>query len=193
MPTSKTNQNAASLSRGVRRRKRWGWVLIIIVALLISFADRQGWLLVKHPDDLAAYQGVRVKVVRVIDGDTFDVNLPDALNDRKTTRVRLWGLDCPEMPNRDREGEPFAQEATAFAREMLDGRFVILRLEPHRERGTFGRVLAHVEVEGQGSLNLALLIAGLAEADERWSHSLLKRYARAEREAREEGAGMWGE
>ena len=76
-------------------------------------------------------------------------------------------------------------------RTLADGREVVLYLESHRPRGTFGRILAHVELPDGSSLNEALLAAGLARVDERWPHALLGRYAQLERGARREGVGIW--
>ena len=163
--------------------------LLLLTGLVI--ADRSGWLLVPRADDMATYHGLKARVVRVIDGDTFDIDIPDALNDRPLTRIRLWGLDCPETGNIDHEAEPFASEAEAFTRDMNDGKSVTLHLESHRLRGTFGRLLAHVEVEGAGHPNIALLEAGLARTDERWPHDHLSRYARAQQIARRKKIGLW--
>ena len=66
-----------------------------------------------------------------------------------------------------------------------------LTLEPHRTRGSFGRLLAHAQLPDGSSLNEALLAAGLARADDRWPHSLVGRYAQLERIARREGLGIW--
>jgi micrococcal nuclease len=163
---------------------------VLLAALMI--ADRQGWLLVRRPDDLAAYHGVRTRVVRVIDGDTFEVDIPDRRHDRPVTRLRLWGVNSPDPAGPDHPAEPFAAEAARLARSLADGKLVTLYLESHRTRGIFGRVLAHVELPDASSLNEALVAAGCAKVDERWPHSRLDRYAQAQRHARRQGLGMWG-
>ncbi len=162
---------------------------IVLVALII--ADRSGWLLVPKIDDMSAYHGLRAQVVRVIDGDTLEIKRPDALHDRPVTHIRLWGLDCPETAKPDRPADPYADEATERTRSLAADRMVTLSLESHRTRGTFGRVLAHIELPDGTNLNEALLSAGLAVTDERWSHSLLGRYAQLERAAQRAGLGVW--
>ncbi len=153
--------------------------------------DQRGWLLVPQVDDLARYHGTAGRVARVIDGDTFDIEMYDPLHDRRVTRIRLWGIDCPETASIDHPDEPLAEDAAAFVRELIRNRDVILYLEPHRTRGTFGRLLAHVDIPGQGSLNLALLEAGLATAEDRWPHKHLQRYAKAQRSAQQDKIGLW--
>jgi len=182
---------APNLGRRIRRSRRLAWLCAAAILAALIAADRAGWLLVRHADDMAAYHGVQARVVRLIDGDTFDIDMPDALNDRPVTRIRLWGLDCPEAGGFDRPAEPLAGEASDFTRAFIGEGPVFLHLESHRPRGTFGRIIAHVEVPGRGSLNIALLEAGLAETDERWSHIHLSRYAKAQRLAQKNGAGLW--
>ena len=173
------------------RSRRWPWLVggVLLIALII--ADRSGWLLVPNIDDMSAYHGLQAQVVRVIDGDTIEIKHPDALHDRPVTRIRLWGLDCPESAKPDRPADPFADQATRRTRSLATDGIVTLTLESHRTRGTFGRVLAHVELSDGSSLNEALLSAGLAVADERWPHSLLGRYAQLERAAKRAGLGVW--
>ena len=46
--------------------------------------------------DLGRYDRKSFTVVRVIDGDTLDIDIADSTGNWKTTRVRLWGVDTPE-------------------------------------------------------------------------------------------------
>ena len=176
-----------------RSRRRWLWLVGIVTLIVLIVADRQGWLLVRTPRDLATYHGVRARVTRVIDCATIEVEIPDPLHGRPQTRVRLWGLNCPRRGGPDWPAEPLAKEATALAGSLAEGQIVTLNLESQRPRGGRGWILAHVELPDGSALNEALLAAGLATVDERWPHSRLGRYARLERVARREGLGIWGE
>ena len=184
------------LRRGTRSpfrfRRRRLWPLLAILIAVLIYADRRGWLLVRDADDLPAYHGRLVQVARVIDGDTIDVNLPDAFNDGEpTTRIRFWGIDAPEMQHFDQAEQPLAREATELVQALVDGQQVRLFLEPQRPRDSYGRVLAHVELGEGRSLNEALLEAGLARADDRWPHTRLTRYAQVELAARRAKVGLW--
>lgn len=167
-------------------------VLLTLAVVVLILVDRSGGLLVAG-DDLTKYDGQTFTVVRVIDGDTFDLAIPDG--EHRTTRVRLWGVDTPERARKDlgHAAEPFSRAATDFTTELIEGHNVILRLEPHRTRGNYGRLLAHVELSGahSESLNERLLLAGLARADNRWSHRHVQRYALLELQAQREGKGLW--
>ena len=171
--------------------RRWPWLVAGGVLIGLIIADRSGWLLVPKIDDMTAYHGASAEVLRVIDGDTIEIELSDAMHDRPVTRIRFWGLDCPETAKPDRPAAPYANEATELTRMLAAARPGTLFLESHRTRGVFGRVLAHVELPDGTSLNEALLSAGLAVADERWSHSRLGRYAQLERAAKRAGLGIW--
>jgi micrococcal nuclease len=173
--------------------QRWPWLVAGVVLIALIIADRSGWLLVPKIDDMTAYHGASAEVLRVIDGDTIEIELPDALHDRPVTRIRFWGLDCPETAMPDRPADLYANEAIELTRSLAADRTVTLYLESHRTRGVFGRVLAHVQLPDGSSLNEALLSAGLAVTDERWSHSRLGRYAQLERAARRQGLGMWSQ
>ncbi len=172
-------------------RQRWPWLVAGVVLIALIIADRSGWLLVPKIDDMTAYHGASAEVLRVIDGDTIEIELSDAMRDRPVTRIRFWGLDCPETARPDRPADPYAKEATELTRMLAADRKVTLYLESHRTRGVFGQVLAHVQLPDGTSLNEALLSAGLAVADERWPHSRLGRYAQLERAAKRKTLGIW--
>ena len=191
MGAQKPRPEKRSVGSRIRRRRQVIWLLVLVVLVALSYIDRRGWLLVPNADDMAAYHGIRGRVTRVIDGDTFEIDIPDRLNQRPVTRVRLWGLNCPEQASIDREAEPLADEATNMVKRLIEGGVVTLSLEPHRMRGTFGRVLAHVDIPDQGNLNIALLEAGLAVTDDRWPHRWLARYAKAQRQAQQKMTGLW--
>ncbi len=176
---------------GHRDRRRWPWIVGAAAVAALIVADHNGLLLVPRSDDLATYHGVRARVLRVLDGDTIEIDIRDVVARRPFTRVRLWGVDCPEIATPEHPAEPWAEEAQRLARSVIAEGPVTLRLEPHRTRGTFGRVLAHVQPAEGPSLAEALLESGFADTDERWPHALLGRYAQLQNAARRAGVGVW--
>ncbi len=159
----------------------------------IAVADHRGWLLVRGPDDMTAYHGVRAYVSSVIDGATIEIDVPDRLHGRRVTRVRLWGIAAPRAAGAERRAEPLACDAAELTRELAEGRPVVLSLETQRTRGPLGAVFAHVRLPGGSCLNERVLAEGLARADERWPHGRLTRYAEVERAARQRKAGLWAQ
>ncbi|MEO0587428.1 MAG: thermonuclease family protein [Planctomycetota bacterium] len=175
-------------ARRARRRLVFG-AIAIAVALLIG-VDRAGWLLVPTADR-ARYHLRSVTVVNVIDGDTLDVDLPDAPH--ATTRIRLWGVDTPERgdPATQTPPEPGYQQATDATRDWALHQTVTLELEPHSTRGRYGRLLAYVRLPDGDLLNERLLDRGLAHADPRFAHSLADRFDLLEAGARKRRIGLW--
>ena len=151
----------------------------LLALAVLAAADLRGWLLVRPDDDLRLYHGRRAAVARVIDGDTIEIALEDRRRGRPASRLRLWGIDCPEIGGPDREPEPGAEAAAAMTRALAGSRRVLIELEPGRPRDAWGRLLAHVILPDGRCLNELLLAAGLARADERWPHRRLESYARA--------------
>jgi len=79
--------------------------------------------------------------MRVVDGDTVDVQLDNGL----TERVRLIGIDTPEVVDPRKPVECFGREASAHAHELLDGQSVSLETDPSQgARDVYGRLLAYV-------------------------------------------------
>lgn len=176
-----------------RRPRRTGvaTVLILIVLFALILVDRNGWLL--YPgDELSRYDGRMFRVVKVIDGDTIDVRRLDQPL-AKPTRVRLWGVDCPETakPWEGLVAQPFADQAMALTRQLCDGQSVRLGLQPHSIRGRYGRLLAYVELPDGTILNQRLLEAGLAGAEDRFVHREFDRYAMIEKQAQHDKVGVW--
>ena len=172
-----------------RLRRR---IIIIAGALILAglvFADRNGWLLVHQADDMSAYHGMKARAVRVIDGDTIEVSIADALNRKPATRVHLWGVDCPELARPT--GEPWAEEASACTRSLVTDIEFTLWLESHQTRDAYGAVLARLELPDGRIVNEVVLEQGLARADDRFPHAYLTRYAQLENSARRRRVGIW--
>ena len=103
-----------------------------------------------------------VDVLRVIDGDTFEARVHVWPGLDLTTRVRLRGIDAPEMKARC-DGERVRAEAAREAlRALLAEREVtIAGIGPDKY---FGRVVADVATPRTGDVSAALLAKGVARA-----------------------------
>lgn len=125
------------------------------------------------------------QVVRIIDGDTL------VLADGR--RVRLLGIDAPEMGFGDGISECYGPEATAFLLVLVDEAGWRLRLEYDEVRfDHYGRTLAYLW-DGEGRmLNQIILREGYAvfipysDALRWW-----QRLDRAGEEARLAQRGLW--
>ena len=125
-----------------------------------------------------------------MDGDTIDVNVPDGRFG--TTRIRLWGVDTPEIPESGREPRHFGREASAFAKNAVLSKRVRLELAPGRTRDKYGRVLAYVYLDERGELfNAALIETGHGYADRRFEHPHMAAFVELEKRARSARRGLW--
>lgn len=89
----------------------------------------------------------RCNVVRVVDGDTVDVNIDLGFGIwRKKERVRLLGIDTPESRTRDEIEKKFGLLAKNFLLKMLNDNTIILKTFKDEE-GKFGRILGELWIE----------------------------------------------
>jgi len=87
----------------------------------------------------------RAKVVRVIDGDTVDVDIDLGFGIwQKNERVRIMGIDTPESRTRDKIEKKFGLAAKAKLKSIL-GKTTVLKTTINKKgldmKGKFGRVL----------------------------------------------------
>ena len=134
------------------RRPPIGAVLAVALLAAAITADSPARELLPGP--------VPARVIQVIDGDTIAVKARIWLNQELETRVRLEGVDAPELAGRCERERALARDARVFVEDMLDGGEVVLS---QIQYGKFaGRVVARVETPAGEDLSAALLTAGLA-------------------------------
>jgi len=91
----------------------------------------------------------KCKVVRVVDGDTVDVDIDLGFDVwLSKQRVRLYGVDTPESRTRDKEEKKYGLRAKAFVEYHLPlESSQILRTRVDKSRGKFGRILGEFVVD----------------------------------------------
>src|SRR5476649_1829162 len=124
-----------------------------------------------------------VLVRSVIDGDTIDVTT--------VGRVRLLGIDTPEIGRVFDTPAPFAREARDRVITLLLHRWVRLEQEG-ATLDIYSRHLAYVLTEDGVCVNTALVREGLARVSARVLLTRLPELQRAEAEAQAFRRGMWG-
>ena len=94
-----------------------------------------------------------VKVVKIVDGDTIDVDIDLGFGVTLTDeRVRIMGIDTPESRTRDKVEDLFGEAAKArLAQLMKDGGKLITTEDRKGEdmKGKFGRILGDFKVDGK--------------------------------------------
>jgi len=132
----------------------------------------------KIPKDIKA-ESWTGKVVSVADGDTIT-----ALNNGKSERIRLYGIDTPE------KRQAFGKKAKQFTSSMVFGKTIEVKI---KDIDRYGRTVALVYVDGE-SLNEALIKAGYAWVYQRYcKESFCKDWLSLEGAARYGKIGLWSE
>lgn len=121
-----------------------------------------GWsLLTSSIESQPQIRAEPVGVVRTIDGDTLVVE-----RDGVEERVRLLGIDAPEVERNGSPGEACADEATALMRKLTSQVEVeVVRDSSQPDHDRYGRTLAYVEADGK-DVGAELLRSGMAEVYE---------------------------
>lgn len=123
-----------------------------------------------------------VKVIRVIDGDTIEIE--------RGERVRYIGIDTPENVDPRKSIQCFGVEASNKNKELVEGKMVRLTKDI-ADRDKYNRLLRYVWV-GDTFVNLELVNQGFA-----YSYSYppdikyQEQFVRAQEEAREAKRGLW--
>jgi micrococcal nuclease len=122
---------------------------------------------------------------RVIDGDTIIVNI-----EGKKEKVRLIGVDTPETKHPKKPVQRFGKEAYLFTKKMVEGKEVRLEYD-WQKRDKYGRLLAYVYLMDGTFLNAEIIKQGYGFAYTKYPFKYLDEFRRYEREARENGRGLW--
>ncbi|MET3842263.1 thermonuclease family protein [Bradyrhizobium sp. OAE829] len=178
-PYKRINTYRSPHRSGWRRRfsAAWPWVFVIAVAAgtMLPLRHWVHWPFPRTGDSWADSQAVRdaetiwksagrpdvrhaVDVIRIVDGDTFEarVHLPDGL--ALNTRVRLRGIDTPELKAACPQELQMAEAAGDALRGLLrEGAVTISNIGPDKYGG---RVLADVATRKTTSVSAALLAGG---------------------------------
>jgi micrococcal nuclease len=129
---------------------------------------------------------VAATVVRVVDGDTIEVETGGASED-----VRYIGVDTPESVKPGTPVQCYAKRASHFNAGLVKGRGVRLRFDRER-RDTYGRLLAYVYA-GRRFVNAELVRQGLARTlaiPPNTAHA--PQFDRLAVRAGQAGRGLWG-
>jgi len=88
----------------------------------------------------------RVKIKRVVDGDTVDVDIDLGFGVWLTNeRVRLYGVDTPESRTRDKVEKIYGLAAKDFVKKFCDDKVgMILKTKTYDSKGKFGRIMGEL-------------------------------------------------
>jgi len=119
------------------------------------------------------------KVVKVADGDTITV-----LHDGRRERIRLYGIDAPEM------GQSYGRKAKDALAGMVAGKTVEIK---RKDTDRYGRTVGIVMVDSR-NVNADMVRAGYAWVYPKYCKERgCRDWFALERTAREARSGMWAD
>jgi len=148
----------------------------------ISFSDLASENSSIIKSDVSAYR-YRHQVAKVYDGDTITL--------KNGERVRLLGINTPEIESRYRQNEAGGQAAKIWLQDKLKSGEVLLEYD-QQKRDKYKRLLAHLFLPSGEHLNKVMLEQGLAvlsiiPPNLRYVDALID----AEMQAQKEGLVIW--
>ncbi|MES1991566.1 MAG: thermonuclease family protein [Pseudomonadota bacterium] len=103
---------------------------------------------------------VAATLVDVVDGDTLMLKAHIWIAQTIEMKVRLLGIDAPELHGKCEAERAKAQVAKVYLGSLVAGRMLTMSEVSNDKYG--GRVLARVDAQGRGDVGEAMLTRGLA-------------------------------
>jgi endonuclease YncB( thermonuclease family) len=153
----------------------------VVVVILLLPASYAGWTVTGGDP-----RGEWVLVTYITDGDTIGVG-----RGWRYQKVRLLGVDTPEVVHPSKPVEPFGPEASEFTARTLKGQRVRLEFEPANQYDRYDRLLAYVVLADGTLFNAELVKQGYARVIAPSPFRYYEEFKSYEREAREAGVGIW--
>ena len=104
------------------------------------------------------------KVLKIVDGDTIDVDIDLGFDISYTQRVRLAGIDTPESRTTDKAEKALGLEVKEKLKKAIDAaKDVVIKTEKPDSSEKYGRILGWVFLDGAAkSINEQLIDEGYA-------------------------------
>ena len=104
------------------------------------------------------------KVLKVVDGDTIDVDIDLGFDISYTQRVRLAGIDTPESRTTDKKEKALGLEVKDRLKKAIDAATnVVIKTEKPYSSEKYGRILGWIFLDdNKVSINQTLIDEGYA-------------------------------
>lgn len=104
------------------------------------------------------------KVLKIVDGDTIDVDIDLGFDISFTSRVRLAGIDTPESRTTNKEEKVLGLEVKDRLKTLISSAStIVIRTEKPDSSEKYGRILGWLFLDGaENSVNEALIADGYA-------------------------------
>lgn len=176
-----------------RSMLRWSWAMHrgLSLAMLMVLAGGCVGQSADHggePDIGAVVTAEgRYRVIRVVDGDTLVVGYDGE------TRVRVLGIDTPEIAHPQGRPECGGRQASKAAHRLLDGTVVGMAFSSRGDRrDQYDRLLAYITLPDGTDYGETMLRRGYADVFYAQRHPRESGYRAAKAAAKKADRGLWG-
>lgn len=106
------------------------------------------------------------KMLKVVDGDTIDVDIDLGFDISLTKRVRLAGIDTPESRTSDKFEKTLGLESKEYLKKNIqDAESIVIKTELPDSTEKYGRILGWIYINGsEKSINEIMIENGYAWA-----------------------------
>ena len=104
------------------------------------------------------------KVLKVVDGDTIDVDIDLGFDISFTSRVRLAGIDAPESRTTNKMEKALGLESKKKLGDLIaSAKTIVIKTEKMNSSEKYGRILGWLYLDGaEQSVNETLIASGYA-------------------------------
>jgi endonuclease YncB( thermonuclease family) len=122
------------------------------------------------------------KCTKVFDGDTIEISNGE--------KVRLIGVDTPELYHPAKPREYYTRKARSFTRKLVEGKTVHLEYDAQKYDG-YKRLLAYVYLDDGTFVNAEIIKQGFGFAYTRYPFKYKDNFKEYEKTARNKKLGLW--
>lgn len=145
-----------------------------------------------QPTNSPRIQSTSVKVLRVVDGDTIEIE--------GNVKLRYIGIDTPETKHPTKGVQCFGIEASSKNKELVEGKMIRMEKDVS-ESDRYGRLLRYVWLVDDNATTSAELFVNDYLVREGYAHASTfppdvaysKRFVEAQKEARKNNRGLWSQ
>jgi len=101
-------------------------------------------------------------VLDIYDADTMTLLIDIGFNVLIKEKVRLMGIDTPELRTKNKKEKALGYEARDFVRGLILGKDIEIQTYKKGKKGKFGRYLVDIFIEDEITLNNILIDKGYA-------------------------------
>ena len=143
-----------------------------------------------NPTKPPKMQSASIKVLRVVDGDTIELE--------GSLKLRYIGIDTPETKHPTKGAQCFGKEASNKNKELVEGKMIRMEKDVS-ETDRYGRLLRYVWLVDENATSSGGLFVNDYLVREGYAHASTfppdvaysEQFVEAQQEARENNRGLW--